>query len=377
MSIFDEETADAVSTARTQLPETAPDDRVVFGFDGYVDNVREVVADRSDPETYDRLDTLAGFGERVQASVAADSSLSFEWLQHGTRTGGHTSHLGRALGHWGFDPVMIGMYGEPILDVFAEEFDEYELHTLGQPGFTDAVEFDDGKLMLIENGDTMELDWERLCETVDRDTLRTGLDGAALLGTGYWAETPDLPDVYDGLAELWGDLSDPPETVLIDPGDVRKLDGERLQKGKAAIGRLNEQTRVVVSANRAETQLLAETYADADVEDESIERQANVVYDALDISLFVSHGIDRSLVVTPDGTTTIAVPSVDDPELTTSAGDHFNAGLALALVAGVDPDGAVVVGNAVAGAFVRHGEPPTMERVTAFLDGYDEKFDDE
>jgi len=373
MSTFDDETARAVASARAQLPETPPADRVVFGFDGYVDNVRKVVADRSDPETYDRLDTLADYGDRVQASVAADSSLSFEWLQDGTRTGGHTSHLGRAFGHWGFDPVLIGMYGDPILDVFAEEFGEYDLHTLGEPGSTDAVEFNDGKLMLIENGDTMELDWERLCDTVDRETLRTSLDGAALLGTGYWAETPDLPDVFDGLAELWGDIADPPETVLLDPGDVRKLDGQRLQKGKAAIGRLNEVTSVVVSANRAETQLLAET--DAGVEGESVERQAEVVFETLDISLFVSHGIDQSLVVTPEGTTSVAVPSVDDPELTTSSGDHFNAGLALALVAGVDPAGAVVVGNAVAGAFVRHGEPPSIERVTAFIESYEAKFD--
>jgi len=372
MSTFDDETARAVASARAQLPETPPADRVVFGFDGYVDNVRKVVADRSDPETYDRLDTLADYGDRVQASVAADSSLSFEWLQDGTRTGGHTSHLGRAFGHWGFDPVLIGMYGDPILEVFAEEFGEYDLHTLGEPGSTDAVEFNDGKLMLIENGDTMELDWERLCETVDRETLRTSLDGAALLGTGYWAETPDLPDVFDGLAELWGDIADPPETVLLDPGDVRKLDGQRLQKGKAAIGRLNEVTSVVVSANRAETQLLAET--DADVEGESVKRQAEVVFETLDISLFVSHGIDQSLVVTPEGTTSVAVPSVDDPELTTSAGDHFNAGYLVGDLAGLSDAACTVLGNASAGRFVRTGSTPTYEGIREFVDGYLDRF---
>lgn len=372
MSSDDDETATAVETARSQLPETVPADRVVFGFDGYVDRVREVVSDRHDPADYDRLDTLADFGDRVQQSVAADSSLSFEWLQHGTRTGGHTSHLARAFGEWGFDPVMIGMYGDPLLDVFTEEFGEYEQHTLGAPGYTDAVEFDDGKLMLIENGDTMDLDWETLTERIDRETLRTSIDGAALLGAGYWAETPDLPDVLGGIADLWDELDDPPSTVIVDPGDVRKLDEERLLKGGDAIGRLADRTRVVVSANRAETQLLAETYGD---ESESLESQARTVSETLDSSLFVAHGVDRSLVVTEAGTTSVAVPTVDDPELTTSAGDHFNAGLSLALVAGVDPGGAVVVGNAVAGAFVRSGEPPSFETVRAFVDGYEGKFE--
>ena len=373
MSSFDDETARAVEAARTQLPATLPGDRVVFGFDGYVDRVREVVADRQDPEEYDRLDTLAGFGNRVQQSVAADSSLSFEWLQHGTRTGGHTSHLARAFGQWGFDPVMIGMFGDPLLDVFVEEFGEYEQHTLGEPGYTDAVEFDDGKLMLIENGDTTNLDWEYLTERIDRDTLRAAVDGAALLGAGYWAETPDLPDVLAGVADLWDDLDDPPSTVIVDPGDVRKLDAERLQNGGDAVGRLADRTRVVVSANRAETKLLAETYADEPSPD--LESQAATVFEALAPSLFVAHGVDRSLVVTDEESTSVAVPSVDDPELTTSAGDHFNAGLSLALVAGVDPAGAVVVGNAVAGAFVRHGEPPTFETVRSFVDGYEAKFE--
>jgi len=373
MDSFDDETAAAVETARSQLPETVPGERVVFGFDGYVDRVREVVADRHDPEDYDRLDTLAGFGDRVQASVAADSSLSFEWLQHGTRTGGHTCHLARAFGQWDFDPVMIGMYGDPVLDTFAEEFADYDLHTLGEPGYTDAVEFDDGKLMLIENGDTMDLDWEALTAAVDAETIRSRLDGAALLGTGYWAETPDLPDVLAGIVDCWDELDDPPATVLVDPGDVRKLDGARLRDGTDVIGRLAERTRVVVSANRAETQLLAETYGD-DLADASLEAQARAVTETFDASLFVAHGVDCSLVVDGDETTSVAVPAVDDPELTTSAGDHFNAGLALALVAGVDPSGAAVVGNAVAGSFVRTGEPPTFEAVRAFVDAYESKF---
>ena len=373
---MDEETRRAVDAAAEQLPATDEfaRGRVVFGFDGYLDRVREVVADRSDPERYDRLDTLEGFGDRIERSVAADSSLSFEWLQHGTRTGGHTCHLARAFGHWGFDPAMIGMYGDPVLDTFAEEFADYDLHTLGEPGYTDAVEFDDGKLMLIENGDTMDLDWATLTAAVDRETLRSRLDGATLLGTGYWAETPDLPDVLDGVADLWDEVDDPPGTVLVDPGDVRKLDSERLHSGTDAIGRLADRTRVVVSANRAETQLLAETYGDETAGDDSLEAQAGALRETFDASLFVAHGVDRSLVVSENGTASVAVPAVEDPELTTSAGDHFNAGLALALVSGVDPAGAVVVGNAVAGAFVRTGAPPGFEAVRAFVDEYGEKF---
>ncbi|AAV45391.1 unknown [Haloarcula marismortui ATCC 43049] len=375
---MDEETRRAVATADEALPtsDALPDaidtGRVVFGFDGYLDRVREVVADRIDPESHERLATLESFGDRIDRSVAADSSLSFEWLQQGSRTGGHTSHLARAFGGWSFDPVMVGMYGDPVHDAFETEFGEYELHSLGEPGVTDAVEFDDGKLMLTEIGDTMSLDWAELDTAFGHDRLAEKLDGASLLGTGYWSETPDLPTVFDGLRTLWDGIDDPPETVLVDPGDVRKLDADRLRAGREAIGRLDEVTDVVVTSNRAETGVLADAYA-GDAE-RSFADDAEAVFEALEPTWFVGHGVEQSVVVTAAGTDSVAVPSVSDPELTTSSGDHFNAGLGLARIADLSPAAAVVVGNAVAGYFVRTADQPSLADVRAFVDEYLEKF---
>ncbi|AEM56696.1 hypothetical protein HISP_05535 [Haloarcula hispanica N601] len=375
---MDEETRRAVATADEALPtsDALPDaidtGRVVFGFDGYLDRVREVVADRIDPESHERLATLESFGDRIDRSVAADSSLSFEWLQQGSRTGGHTSHLARAFGGWSFDPVMVGMYGDPVHDAFETEFGEYELHSLGEPGVTDAVEFDDGKLMLTEIGDTMSLDWAELDAAFGHDRLAEKLDGASLLGTGYWSETPDLPTVFDGLRTLWDGIDDPPKTVLVDPGDVRKLDADRLRAGREAIGRLDEVTDVVVTSNRAETGVLADAYA-GDAE-RSFADDAEAVFEALEPTWFVGHGVEQSVVVTAAGTDSVAVPSVSDPELTTSSGDHFNAGLGLARIADLSPAAAVVVGNAVAGYFVRTADQPSLADVRAFVDEYLEKF---
>ena len=369
---MDDGTRQAVEAAGEQLPDDIDPRRVVFGFDGYLDRVREVVADRADPTSYERLPRLADFRDRLDRSVEAGSSLSYEWLEDGRRTGGHTCHLARAFGTWEFAPTLVGMYGDPVQETFEREFGEYDLVTLGEPGVTDAVEFDDGKLMLTEIGDTMTLDWEGLDERFGHDRLLGRLDGAALLGVGYWSETPDTPSVLSGLRERWADIEDPPETVLVDPGDVRKLDADRLRSGREAIGELADVTDVVVSANRAETDVLAEAYAGE--ADRSFEGAAETVFDALDPTWFVGHGVDRSVVVTARGTDGVAVPTVDEPALTTSSGDHFNAGLALARIAALDPGAAVVVGNAVAGHFVRTADQPSLDDVRAFVDDYLAKF---
>ena len=369
---MDDETRRAVETARRQLPDSVDARRVVFGFDGYLDRVREVVADRTDPTTHERLPSLADFRNRLDRSVKAGSSLSYEWLEEGRRTGGHTCHLARAFGTWAFDPTLVGMYGDPVRETFEREFGDYDIVTLGEPGVTDAVEFDDGKLMLTEIGDTMTLDWAGLDERFGHDRLADRLDGAALLGVGYWSETPHTPSVLSGLRDFWSDIDDPPATVLVDPGDVRKLDTDRLRSGREAIGGLTDVTHVVVSANRAETNVLADAYGGE--ADRTFEAAAEAVFDALGPTWFVGHGIDRSVVVTADGTASVAVPAVEDPEMTTSSGDHFNAGLALGRISGLDPAAAVVVGNAVAGHFVRTADQPSLDEVRAFVDDYLTKF---
>jgi sugar/nucleoside kinase (ribokinase family) len=369
---MDGRTRRAVDAAREQLPDDVDARRVVFGFDGYLDRVREVVADRTDPDSYERLPRLADFRDRLDRSVEAGSSLSYEWLEDGRRTGGHTCHLARAFGTWPFHPTLVGMYGDPVHETFEMEFGAYDLHSIGEPGVTDAVEFDDGKLMLTEIGDTMALDWAGLDDRFGHDRLAERLDGAALLGVGYWSETPNLPSVLSGLRDLWADIEAPPATVLVDPGDVRKLDADRLRSGREAVGDLVDVTDVVVSANRAETAVLADAYAGE--ADREFEAAAEAVFEALDPTWFVGHGIERSVVVTAGGTDSVAVPTVAEPEMTTSSGDHFNAGLALGAIQGLDPAAAVVVGNSVAGHFVRTAAQPSLDDVRAFVDDYLAKF---
>lgn len=364
------ETAAAIKDCRESLPAELDAESVVFGFDGFVDRVRRMVAERQDEETYDALTTLEELGDRISTSAAADSSLSIEWLNTATRTGGHTAHLSRAYGHLGYEPVMVGTFGDPIEDPFVEEFDEYEMVSFGDPGYTDACEFDDGKLMLMEINKTRDLDWAEITENVDPASLADRIDGAALFGMGYFADMPSFPDIVDGLLEdVWPLLEDPPETVIVDPGDVRKLSEAELREGMDVITRLDEVVTLTITANKFESTVLAETLAGGEYD--SLADAAEAAYDALGVTRFVGHGAHESVVVTADGSSRVAVPRVEEPEITTSAGDHFNVGLSLGLVNDVPDRGAVALGNAVASYFVRSGDQPSYDELRAYFDEYE------
>lgn len=369
----DSQTRDAVVACQKQLPSRPSGGDVVFGFDGYVDNVRRAGTNAGASDS-DRITTLSEFGEEIVTSAAADSSLSISWERHGQRTGGHVSHLSRAYQTLGFEPTLVGMCGDPVRDIFEQEFEACTLYSLGDPGITDAIEFDDGKLMLMENGGAATLDWETIRSRVGVETLVDELEGAKLLGIGYWAVMPEMAEILDGLREtVFPELSAPPEHVLLDPANIRELDREILESIVSATGRLADEVDVTVSANRYETKELAAALG-GHTSDE-LEADAAVAFDSLDVDRFVGHSVDESVVVSDDGTTSVRVTPVESPELTTSAGDHFNAGLSLGLVEGVPETAAVVLGNALAREFVRTGETPTYDDVVSAVTTYDAQFE--
>ena len=368
----DPQTRDAVVMCQNQLPSEPSGGPVVFGFDGYVDNVRQAGTNAGSPDSK-RITTLGEFGEEIVTSAAAGSSLSISWARQGQRTGGHTSHLARVYQNLGFDPTIFGMCGNPTLDLFEREFGECTIHSLGDPGITDAIEFNDGKFMLMDSGGAATLDWETLRSHVGIDTLVDELDGAKLLGIGYWAMIPALATILDQLREtVFPKLTDPPQHVLLDPANIREIDCEMLESIVEATRRLGDIVDVTVSANRYETKELATVLGGCT--GDNLEADALVAFDALDVDRFVGHSVTESVVVSDDSTTSVSVTPVESPELTTSAGDHFNAGFSLGLVEGLSEDAAVVLGNALARVFVQTGETPSYDDVVEAVATYETQF---
>lgn len=362
------DTERAVDRCRRQFPASSGGESLAFGFDGIVDTVREIIDERRATGEYSTVSKLSGVGNRIDESVDLRSSATFEWTEEATRTGGHVCHLSRSLGALGYRPTMIGTFGDPMEPIFEEEFAKYPTVSIGKPGYTDAVEFDDGKLLLTESGDYQTLDWEALCDRLGIDALAEYIDGKSLLGIGYWSLIPSLPDLLEGIRrELWPLLTSPPEHVLMDPADVRNMSASDIEDGARALDALDDVVETTVSANRSETEVLA-SHFDESVED--FEESVGVAREGLGVNRFVGHGVDRSASSTRTEAASVAVPRVEDPTLTTSAGDHFNAGLVVALLSEMDDDAALVLANATAGWFVRHGTDPSRENVREFVDSY-------
>lgn len=353
-----------------RLPDEVGSEKVVLGFNGAIDRVREIVHERQDQETYKRVQRLDDFGKQISNAGEEERSMLMEWVCSDMRTGALVCHISRALGKLDYDPVMIGMFGNPPKNAFLEEFDEYEMESLGEPAYTDAVEFDDGKLMLSESGGMRYLDWDMLCESVGFDQLASYLDGATVLGMGYWAEISDMVSIFEGLADdLVPTLSSPPEHILVDPADVGTRPSKDIKRGGDILQRLDAMIPVTMSANRYETIDIANSLRPASTP-RSPQTAAEIAREEFGISRFVTHGATKSALVSESGVYGVDVPREDEPVLSTGAGDHFNAGIILGLIYDLEPHESVALGNAIAGCFVRQGSPPSYEKIKTFLQAY-------
>lgn len=365
-----QETMEHLKTCQRELPSTIPQKNLVFGFDGVIDQVRTVVGTRTGPDQYQQMCSLEEFGTRIVNSAAIDTSCSIEWISDDTRAGGHTAHLGRAMERLGFTPVLFGTFGTPPEEIFTNEYERATLVSVGSAPTTNAIEFDDGKVLLSETKELSKMDWDHIRSIVGLDTFTKSFDRAELVGMGYWSTLPQLPTIWDGICEdVWPQLQTPPERIFFDPGDIRRLSRDTLVEGIPSLRSLDDLIPVTVSANKAETIQLAELFGD--VPSDSLIDTATIARDGLSVSEFVAHTPAEAVSVNANDVQRVEIPTVTEPALTTSAGDHFNAGLITARLVGIDGGAQLIMGSAVAGWFVRNARPPTFDELRNFLNKYD------
>src|SRR5580704_12833660 len=128
------------------------------GLDGFVDEILHVVDKRESAEVYQRLATIAQLGARL--SAAAGKSANVELVNQITKLGGNGPIMANALASFGLKVTYLGNLGYPNLHpVFQEFARRAEVHSIAEPGTTDALEFEDGKIMVGKHTSLKQVNW--------------------------------------------------------------------------------------------------------------------------------------------------------------------------------------------------------------------------
>jgi len=362
--------------ARLRADADRPRPPAMVGFDGFVDHIISAVDQRTGPKEFSEIPTIADFGARI--SAAAGQSTNIEFVVRQVKLGGNGPIMAHALRRFAHPLTYVGTVGEgQIHPAFAEMADgAEEVISLGDPGITDAVEFSDGKVMLGKLEPLEAVNLARLRERVGDDRLAALFEHAGCVATVNWTMLLELTEIWRHLHEEVLPRLERPPLWFVDLADPAKRPREDLREALRVLARMQDRAPMVLGLNGAEAQQVGEVLGvsrgDGDDEDPELAREACVgIRDELGLHRVVCHLVRSAAVAGPDRSAAIRGFFDPDPQITTGAGDHFNAGYLSALVDGLDHEEALLVGTATSGYYVSRARTPDRNDLTDFIEGWE------
>lgn len=358
--------ADALDGARPALSSL----RAVVGFDAMVDTIARVVDTKSlekGPTPMRRIEQLA---DRV--AKAAGRSINIEILAERVKVGGNGALMADALGVLGAKVAFLGNAGaqegdgpHEVFADFAQRMDRAIL--VGPPGMTDALEFDDGKIMLGKTTNLERIRWSALLDAAGgEDGMTRLLDGASLLAPVSWTQVPHMDEIWDGLASLLPRVRESRRpSIFIDLADPAKRTEDALARALDRLRRLGSLAPLTLGLNLSECKRVARSLGAK--EPGSIEDGAPIIREAMGVDCVATHEHRAGAAATADDHAHFRGPYVREPEMSTGAGDHFNAGFSLARALGLPLDQSLAAAAGVSGWYVRKGACPSIDDLVGFL----------
>src|SRR5207253_731882 len=105
--------------------------------------------------------------------------------------------MATALASIGMAVTYIGNLGYPkIHPVFEELAQKARVISIGEPAHTDALEFQDGKLMLGKLTPLGDVTWDSLLSRIGADELKNLIGDSKLIGMVNWTMLPHMSRIW-------------------------------------------------------------------------------------------------------------------------------------------------------------------------------------
>jgi len=341
----------------------------LVGLDGFVDNIISVVDKRQDLETFDRIKTIDHLGQKI--SNAAGQSSNYELVVTQQKLGGNGPIMANALASIGLTVNYIGNLGYPAIHpVFHDFAKRAHVISIAEPGYTDALEFDDGKLMLGKHESLKDVNWDNLLGRVGKEKLKTLLQPARLIGMVNWTMLPHMTRIWAKLLdEVIPNLERHERKLFIDLADPEKRTHADIMDALRMLTRFQDQVDVILGLNLKESLEVADVLGLPGAKDAeaAIEDNARAIREKLKLECVVIHPRRGAAAATEAESASFEGPFVKEPKISTGAGDHFNAGFCVGRVLGFNLAESLCTGVATSGYYVRNAASPSALELANFV----------
>jgi len=339
------------------------------GLDGFVDEILHAVDKRIDAQSYERVPTIARLAERI--GEAAGKSTNIELVNQLTKLGGNGPIMANALAGFGLKVAYLGNLGYPHLHPVFDEFaGRAEVCSIAEPGHTDALEFEDGKIMLGKHSSLKDVNWANIQARFGRDKFASRFQSSDLIAFVNWTMIPHMSDLWEALQrELCPNLNGPRRKMFFDLADPEKRTAQDISRALKLILQFEKHFDVILGLNEKEANEIGEALGLSRKAHnaEALSSLARELRAKLPVSTLVIHPVSYALALSGDAVDVVKGPYISRPKITTGAGDHFNAGFCLGKLLGFDNTTSLLTGVTTSGYYVRAASSPSLPQLAGFL----------
>jgi hypothetical protein len=346
-----------------------------LGLDGFVDEIIHVVDQRISPTRYERIRKIEDYAARIARASALSTNIELVSLQ--TKMGGNGPILANALLNYGVAVTYMGSVGAPDLNPLMAPLRRCKRCIgLGQPAHTDALEFEDGKIITSKLAALDAITWEAIRGCLAPQELAGLVQASDLFGFSNWSMILGMNAIWRGFLEEVAPLLNPAGKIaFFDLADPEKRTQADLAQALSLIRAFSAAGfQGVLSMNLKEAGEIGAALGVCAPQPQAAGDAAllRAIQQALGIETVVIHRQERAACRMGERFTEVQGPYCAAPVITTGAEDHFNAGFLYGLLQGFAEADCLLSGCATSGYYVRNASSPTICALRAFLSAWDQ-----
>ncbi|MEA1973049.1 MAG: PfkB family carbohydrate kinase, partial [Candidatus Cloacimonadota bacterium] len=323
-----------------------------------------IVDKRDSSKSYSRMKNIEDFATKVRA--AAGMSANFELITKQTKLGGNGPIFANALIQQNHQITYFGSIGEKVIHPLFTEFAQgcEKVFSWCKPGYTQALEFLDGKIMIGKAEHLEDVNWEKMLQSTNEKELLEIIDSSKLIAITNWTGLINLNSIFRGITNLLKKSKHNP-FVFIDLADPTKRTSKDIKELLEIISNLNKFSSVIFGLNKNESRLIAENL---NIFEENLKLRASEIQKKMNIDFVVIHPLEGAVCATVDKTIWVDGPYTKNPKMTTGAGDNFNSGFCNGCLNKLNVEESLAVGVMTSGYYVRNCKSPSREELIDFID---------
>lgn len=357
--------AAALDAASASVPQLT----AFLGLDGFVDEIIAAVDERQNAREYSRIPTISALASRIAA--AAGRSTNVELVTTLTKLGGNGPIMANALAAFGVKVTYLGSLGFPTLHPVFDEFAKRaDVHTIADPGRTDALEFEDGKLLFGKMFPLATVTWDAINRHGKRPLVEQHMASASLVGFVNWTMLPYMSDIWEAMQlEICPKLSGPRRWMFFDLADPEKRPLAERRRALDLITKFQQHFECILGLNEKEAFEVGEVLGLTGFTHDrpSLQALTAAIRKAVPVNTIVVHPTRHALACSGAAVDDVDGPFVAKPLITTGAGDHFNSGFVLGKLLGLPNAQALLCGVSTSGFYVRTGRSPSVADIAGLM----------